>query len=99
MYHRMRLKGKYWYGPRLKQFSMGHGYYPKHSKSVLIVHPDIIKAGKRFGLRHGFKVCTSLHYLGDFIRDKNSRRDWLKNYVNMGTEFSHDWQNGGGGSQ
>ena len=39
-----------------KHSGLGHGYYPKPSKSVLIVQPDNLKTGKQFGLHHRFKV-------------------------------------------
>ena len=48
----------------LKLFILGHGYYPGPPKRVLIVHPENLEPGKRFGLSHGFKVCTGTHYLG-----------------------------------
>ena len=48
---------------------LGHRYYPEPSKSVLILHPNNTESGKRFGLRHGFKFCTGVHYLGGFIGD------------------------------
>ena len=35
-----------------------HRYYPKQSKSVLIVHLENLEDGKVFGARHGFKLCT-----------------------------------------
>ena len=57
----------------------GREYYPKPLKSVLFVHPDNLEAGKRFGLRHGFKVCTFAHYLSGFIGDDKYKRDWIKN--------------------
>ena len=34
----------------------GRGYYPKLYKSILIVHLENLKAGKKFGTRHGFNV-------------------------------------------
>ena len=55
-----------------------HGYYPKPSKSVLIVHPENIKAEKYFSARHGFKVCTGARYLGKCIRDDESKSNWLR---------------------
>ena len=36
----------------IKRFGPGRGYYPKPSKSVLIMHPENIEVGKRFGLCH-----------------------------------------------
>ena len=42
---------------------LGRGYYPELSKSVLIVHQEILEYGKKFGTRHGFKVCTGTCYL------------------------------------
>ena len=62
----------------LKKFVPGHGYYPKPPKIVLIFHQDNLAAGKRFGLRNIFKVCTGERYLGGFIKNKKSKRDWLK---------------------
>ena len=54
------------------------GITPEPSKIVLIVHPDNLKSGKMFGLSHGFKVRTCARYLGGFIRDSDSKRDWSK---------------------
>ena len=34
------------YFNHLKQSGLGRGYYPKPSKSVIIVHPDNLGAGK-----------------------------------------------------
>ena len=59
----------------LRQSVPGRGYYPQPSKIVLIVHPDIIETGKHVCLRHGFKVCTGVCYLGGFIRDDDPKRD------------------------
>ena len=56
----------------------GRGYCPEPSKSVMIVHPDNLETVKWFGLRHGFKFCTGVHYLGCFIRYYGSKRDWLQ---------------------
>ena len=59
MFSRVKL-----YFNSLQRFSLGRGYYPKLSKIVLIVHTVNLKSGKRFGLCHGFKVCTGARYLG-----------------------------------
>ena len=44
------------------------GYHPGPSKNVLIMHPENIDAGKEFGDRHGFMVCTGTHYIGGYTR-------------------------------
>ena len=62
----------------LKLFGPGCGYYPKPSKTILIVHQNNLKYGKRFGLRHEFKVFTAACYLGSLIRDDKSKRDCIK---------------------
>ena len=75
----------------LKRFVPGCGYYPKPSKIVLIVHPDNIKPEKWFLLRYGFKVCTGTCYLVSFIRDYETKRDWLnivRRYGNKTLELS-----------
>ena len=59
----------------LKRHGPGQGYYPEPSKSELIVHPDNPKAGKLFGLHHGFKVCMCTRCLGGYIGDDKSKRD------------------------
>ena len=64
----------------------GRGYYPEPSKSVLILHPDNIVAGKVFGARPVFKVCTGTHYLGGYIGYNDSNRDWLR-------ESTLTWEN------
>ena len=56
----------------------GRGYYPEPSKGILIVHLDNLEAGKLFGARHGFKVCTGARYMGGYIGDDNSKCDWLR---------------------
>ena len=58
---------------------MGRRYYPKPSKFILIGHPDNLESGKTFGLSHEFKVCTGARYLGGFIREDESKHDWMKN--------------------
>ena len=42
------------------------------------MHLDNLETGKLFGLRPGFKFCTSARYLCGFIRDDESKRDWWK---------------------
>ena len=54
------------------------GCHPKPFKSVLIVRPENIEAGKVFGACHIFKVCTGARYIGGYIRDDKSKRDWLR---------------------
>ena len=54
------------------------GYYTKPSKSVPIVHLENLEAGKLFGACHGFKMFTGARYLGVYIRDDESKRDWLR---------------------
>ena len=53
----------------------GRGYHPNPTKSVLIVRPENLEAGKLLGARHKFKVCTCACYLGGYIRDDEPRRD------------------------
>ena len=48
------------------------------SKSVLIVHLNNPEAAKLFFLWHGFKLCMGAHYLGGYIKDEKSKREWLK---------------------
>ena len=69
-YQRLRAKGTSW---------DGISHYRKPSKIVLILHPDNIKSGKQVGSRLSFKVCTGMHYIGGYIRDEESNRDWMKN--------------------
>ena len=61
----------------------GRGYYPKPSKSVLIVHPENLEDGKEFGARHGFKVFTGARYLGGYIRDDESNINWMRDRTLM----------------
>ena len=42
------------------------------------MHLDNIDAGKRFGLRYGFKDCTGALYIGGFIKEGESKRDFIK---------------------
>ena len=56
----------------------GRGYHPKPSKSVLILRQENLEAGKVFERRHGFKVCMGARYLGAYIDDGDSKRDWFR---------------------
>ena len=53
----------------LKCFALGHEYYPKPPKNVLIVHPDNFADGKKFSFCCRFNVFTGIHYLSIFIGD------------------------------
>ena len=56
----------------------GRGYHPQPTKSVLIVLPDNIEAGKVFGERHRFRVFMGARYLGGCIGDDESKCVWLR---------------------
>ena len=64
----------------LKRNSPAWGYYPNTTKIILIVHPYNIEAGKLFVARHVFKFFTGALYLGGYIGDDKSKREWLKNW-------------------
>ena len=66
------------YVDSLKHQGPGRGYHPEPSKSILILQPENLEARKVFGARHGFKVCTGTHYLGGYIGDDKSKRNWLR---------------------
>ena len=46
-------------------------------------------------MRHWFKVCTGAHYLGNFIGDDKSKRDWLKYQTSTWDKKHRNHQNGG----
>ena len=66
------------YFDSLTRQCLGRGYQPKPIKSALIVRLENTKAEKVFGARHGFRVSTGARYLGGYIRDNNSKRDFLR---------------------
>ena len=74
----------------LSRQGMGHGYRPKPFKIAVIVHQNNLEAGKGFGERHRFKVCTGGRYLDGYIRDNKSNSDWLRTYAGMEEEH---WKN------
>ena len=39
---------------------------------------DNLDAGKEFGARHRFKVRMGARYLGGYIRDHESKSDWMR---------------------
>ena len=65
------------YFDSLTHHSPGQGYHPEPSKSVLILHPQNLEAGKVFVERYGSRVCMGAHYLGGYIGGNNSKRNWL----------------------
>ena len=52
------------------------GYHLKPTKGILIVRPEKLEAGKLFGARHIFRVCTGAHCFGGYIGDNEYKRDW-----------------------
>ena len=65
----------------LKHYVPAWGYYPDPTKSIMIVHPNNLKAGRLFGLCHGFKVYTGVSYLGSYIGDDKSKGDWIQKWT------------------
>ena len=59
------------------------GYQPKPSKIFLLVHPENLEAGKTFCARFRFKLCIGARYLRVYIRDKNPKRDLLRDHMMM----------------
>ena len=57
----------------------GLGVYPDPTKIIVIFHPYNFKAGGLFGAHHGFTVCMGACYLSGYIRDYESKGNWLKN--------------------
>ena len=66
------------YFDSLTRQGLGWRYHPNPTKSVLIIHPENLEAGKVFGRCHGFRVCTGARYLRGYIGDDESKRDWLR---------------------
>ena len=56
----------------------GRGCHPKPTKSILIVLTENLEAGRLFSKCHGFKVCTSAHYIRCYIGDYASKSNWLR---------------------
>ena len=83
----------------LKWFGTVRGYYPEHSKRVLIVHSYNLTAREDFGLLHGFKVFTGARYLGGFIGDDESKRDCLEDQTSKWEKKLYDHQSSGELSQ
>ena len=54
------------------------GYQLNPTKSVMIVRPENLEAGKLFGAHHGFRVCTGARYLGGYIGGNESKHDWSR---------------------
>ena len=57
------------------------GCCPDPTKSILIVHPNNLKAGELFGAHHGFMVCIGAPYIRGYIGDDKSKRDCLKKWT------------------
>ena len=51
-------------------------FLPRDSLGIRSVRSENLDAGKVFGARHGFRVCTGARYLGGYIGDDKSKRDW-----------------------
>ena len=62
----------------LKFNVLERGYYTDPTKTILIVHPENIVAGKWFSAHHGFTVFTVARYLGGYIQDNEYKHSWLK---------------------
>ena len=54
-----------------------YGYYPEPKKSFLIVHPDRFDEAKRGFEQKGLKIVTGKRYLGGFIGDETSMKEFF----------------------
>ena len=61
-------------------------YYVTPTKSIMIVHKNNIKARGLFRMSLGFRVCAGACYLGSYIKDNESKGDWLKNQMDKWEE-------------
>ena len=62
----------------VKKIILSRGYCTEPSKIIIIVNPENLPIGRYFGFRHGVNICMGAHYLGGFIGNDESKRDWLK---------------------
>ena len=62
----------------LKHNGLAWGYNTKPTKIILTVHLKIIKADELFGHCHGFKVCIGARCLVGYIKDNESKGNFLK---------------------
>ena len=77
----------------LTRQGLGRGYYYELSKSVLIVRPENIEAGKVFGAHHGFKVCMGARYLRGLYLGRVQTRLVARAYAEVVGENQHDQRN------
>ena len=57
------------------------GYYPKPTKSILVVAPGNVAQAEEHFRGLGIRVVTGHHYLGGFVGDADAEREWLKEKV------------------
>jgi hypothetical protein len=63
---------------RLQEIGPNHGYFPKLSKSVLIVSQDNLEAAKSAFKDLVFEFITGHRYLGGFLGDKDALTAWIQ---------------------
>ena len=54
-----------------------YGYYPEPKKTFLIVHPDHVEEAKRCFEQSGLKIVTGKRYLGGFIGDETTMKEFV----------------------
>ena len=66
---------------RLEELGPQYGYFPKPSKSVLIVSEKNLERAKSALGDLNFQITTGYHYLGGFIGEKSARDKWIEEKV------------------
>ena len=53
------------------------GYFPKLTKSILVVKPQLVEAAKLQFEPLGFKISTGARYLDGFLGDSTSQSEFF----------------------
>ena len=57
------------------------GYFPKSTKSILVVSEKNLPRAKEYFRRMGVQVVTGSRYLGGYIGERETEAQWVKEKV------------------
>ena len=60
------------------------GYYPEPTKSILVVAPANVARAEELFWGMGMKIVTGSRYLGGFLGERRTERQWVRTKVEGG---------------
>ena len=73
----------------LQMRGMDRGYYPKPTKSILVVAKRNVPRAKEYFQGMGIQIVTGIRYLGGFVEEREAEESWIQEKIDGWAESDH----------